>query len=224
MNFFVSNEINVDEDLEVDGDQHHHFKNVFRGSEGDSVKLFNGEGVVSKGIVSKLGKKNLTIKITESKIQERIGTLNLILGVPKKEYLESIFKTATQIGIQNIYLVHTKFSPLKYKELPRYEKIFQSAVTQSENPYIPKIKVLKSLEDIGDLEGNVWVFTTELESIVPSDKCGKPMNIFIGPEGGFHLSELEELKGMKNTSFYHCPTPIMKAEVAVPFCAGMSLR
>lgn len=221
MNFF-SNDLELSsKQVRFEDDQVHHFKNVNRGKEGDSVKIFNGRGLVANGSVTELKKKNLTIEIEHCEKKVHGTELNLFLGVPKKEYVESILRSAVQMGIRNLYLIHTKFSPWTYKSTPRLEKILTSALIQSENPYLPEIQILKDLSDITSIPGRKMAFVTEVDK--PLSEVSRPAEIksfIIGPEGGFHLDELDFFQNEQTIESVRFPTPILKAEVAVSFGAG----
>lgn len=222
MNFFLTEEQIVNDKLiQIVGDQVHHFKNVGRGKPGDLVKAFDGNGTIYSGVVTNLKKKQLEIEVTNREVVARKRLMNLILGVPKREYLDSILKSSVQLGLSKVYLVHTKFSPQKYKSTPRQEKLLISAVTQSENPYLPEIVLLNSLEDIFSIEGEKLAFSTEIEDEDVSFEKKRFDSFIIGPEGGFHQEELSLLKNDSKVKLVKCPTAIMKAEVAVSYAAGM---
>lgn len=222
MNFFIEENMlqNGSESIFLEDDQVHHFRNVQRGKEGDKAKAFDGRGNVYQVVVAQSKKKTLLLKVeSHQHIKRNYGELKLILGTPKKEYVESIFRSATQIGLNEIALVPTKFSPYKFKMSERYLKILKSSVVQSENPWMPEIITYNGIQDLNNIEGNIVVFSTEREG-TPTSDLGDVSHFFIGPEGGFHGDELDTLSHLKNVCFCRCNTPIMKAEVAVPYCAS----
>lgn len=222
MNFFLNSEQKITEEkIEIIDDQVHHFKNVSRGNVGDIVKAFDGKGSVYFGVVSELKKKRLEIKISKQEKVKKKRELNLILGVPKREYLESILKTSVQLGISKVYLLHTRFSPQKYKASPRQEKLLASAVIQSENPYTPEIVLLKDWSDVFALNGEKLSFSTEIAKTKNLAIKSRPLYFIIGPEGGFHQEELELMQNDPQTILVNCPTAIMKAEIAVPYATGL---
>jgi len=220
MNFFTDENLALNSIWKVQDEQFHHFKNVYRGKEQSKVKIFNGKGVIYYGTVSNIEKKSLGILIEREEAATKNEGVKLILGIPKKEYLESIIKSSIQVGISKIVLINTKFSPYKFKNSDRIEKLIRSSITQSENPWMLEIVELKGLSDVDSLEGQKWVFTTEMSDVNDEPPGSMPDYIFVGPEGGFHQDELVEMAKIKNISFVRCPTPIMKAEIAVPYCAG----
>jgi 16S rRNA (uracil1498-N3)-methyltransferase len=224
MNLFNEIESNVVENLVIKGDQLHHFRNVLRGKLGDKVKVFDGKGLILEGVVEALSKKELSIRVEAFIKPMDFDTVeSLTIGVPKKEYLESIVRSSIQIGVKEINLVQTKHSPWVYKSYSRLDKIMISALLQSENPYLPKLNFFESLQDFLKLEFKTLLFSTELESVTDLSMINEGFkNIFIGPEGGFHPSELKEFERSDKVTCARLSAPIMKAEIAVPYCLGLS--
>lgn len=222
MNFFFEDGLEGQKEFLIEDDQVHHFKNVGRGKAGDKVKIFNGKGEVVEATVLELSKKKIRLgKDKRSFFEKKENTLSLILGTPKKEYVESIFRSATQIGLSKIILLETKFSPYKFKAGDRYQKILKSAVVQSENPWIPEILQMKTITELEDLQGGIVIFSTEVKEKMAVDNF-RAQYFFIGPEGGLHQEELSYLTQLEGVSIIRCDTPIMKAEVAVPYCAAVT--
>lgn len=221
MNFFIESLSDAKNELSIDGDSFHHFKNVFRGKVGEIGKAFNGKGLVACGKVTEINKRDLIFSVDNFKKYERKEGIKLVLGVPKKEYFESILKSCIQIGVNDIFLIHTKFSPWKFKDHPRFQKIIESSVTQSENPFTPKVQVIENLDSLKDIADQLVLFSTETDETEYKKTESDTLAYFIGPEGGFHESELEVLKTFPNVSLLKLPTPIMKAETAVVYAAGL---
>lgn len=221
MNFFIEDLNSDSTTITIDGDSFHHFKNVFRGKVGDCGKIFNGKGLVATGEVAAVNKRDLTFNVDNFKKYERPDGLKLILGVPKKEYYESILKSCIQIGVNEIYLIHTQFSPWKFKDHPRFQKIVESAITQSENPFSPVVTILESLDSLKDVADHLVLFSTETDVTEFKKPVSESLAYFIGPEGGFHSSEIDLLNSFSNVTTVKLPTPIMKAETAVVFAAGL---
>ena len=220
MNFFLDEITPSTKTLKIEGEAFHHFKNVSRGKVDSVVKVFNGKGLILDGTVIEMTKKSLMVEVKSFQEYEFVSKKKLILGIPKKEYFESILKSCTQIGIQEIFLVPTKFSPWKFKENPRFQKILESSLLQSENPFIPRYKLLDGIESLKSFEDTIFAFSTEVKDFEPIKEEGKCQYFLIGPEGGFHLDEIEMLKTIKNITLLKLPTPIMKAETAVVYAAG----
>lgn len=222
MNIF-SEEINENsKDVTILDEQVHHFKNVLRGKVGDDVSIFNGMGLVSTGQVVKLTKKELVASISTIRVIKKERKLGLSLCVPKKEYLESAIKCAVQMGLTEINLIQSDYSPWKYKESSRISKLIKSSLLQSENPFALEVNWFSSLEAYLQNGQKFLVFSTEVES-KPIDVWKSVENILIGPEGGFSEEELTLFEKLPNVFYTKLDLPIMKSETAVPFCYGFTL-
>lgn len=207
--------------IKLEGDHFHHFKNVLRGRVNDEVKVFNGMGLLGQGRVEDLGKREMSISLDEVEEKTPYSSSNLIIGIPKKEYLESIIRSAIQIGVSQISLVTTDYTPWKYKYYERLEKVMESTLIQCENPYLPSIKEYNSLgEALDEHEGSILAFSTEV-SVFEGKDHGHNTSLLIGPEGGFSEREIELLRSHEKVELLKCAIPIMKAEVAVPFGLGL---
>lgn len=207
-------------DIILEGDGHHHFKNVLRGKVCDEVKVFNGLGLIALGVVENIGKREMAIALKSIEEKNITSGINLIIGIPKKEYLESIIRSAIQTGVSQISLVTTEYTPWKYKYYDRLEKIMESALIQSENPYLPVLKNYNELSEALDTcEGPILALSTEIES-QEARSLDRVRSLLIGPEGGFSNDELEQLSVHSKVKLLRCKIPIMKAEVAVPFGLG----
>jgi len=207
--------------ITLKGDGFHHLKNVLRGRVSDEVKVFNGAGLVALGIVEKIDKREMTIALESVHEKRDTSSVNLIIGIPKKEYLESIIRSAVQIGVFQISLVITEYTPWKYKYYDRLQKIMESSLIQSENPYLPLLKNYNGLlEALDASDGPVLVFSTEVEARETRD-TDQLKSLLIGPEGGFSSDELDLLSEHSKVKLLKCEVPIMKAEVAVPFGLGL---
>jgi len=210
--------------LTIEGDQHHHFRNVLRGKVGDQVEIFDGKGLRALAHVMTLSKKNLEVKV--EKVVPSLSSTDvpqLTIGIPKKEYLESILRSAIQIGVTRVNLVQTRYSPWVYKRYPRLDKIMISSLLQSESLKLPELILYESLAAFVGEKVKTILFSTEIEETLGlSELTTSAENIFIGPEGGFHSEELKLFKSASHISCTRIDGPIMKAEVAVPFCFGLA--
>jgi|GEM_PF-4935432 len=222
MNLF-SDELNETRtEIIIIDEQVHHVKNVLRGKIGDDVFIYNGKGLISTGQVLSLTKKELVASVVTLAVAKKEQRLGLSLCVPKKEYLESAIKCAVQMGLTEINLVQSDYSPWKYKESNRISKLIKSSLLQSENPFSLEVNWFPSLEAFLQKDEDFLVFSTEVEPR-PLEVWKSIENILIGPEGGFSSDEICLFKRLPNVFFIKLDLPIMKSETAVPFCYGYTL-
>lgn len=194
----------------IDGDSFHHLKNVIRIKEQDELLLLNGEGLVAKTLVSKIGKKELIVNINDLKFHEDHRKISLVLGVPKKEAFESILKIAVELNLKKIYLYYSEFSQRQVEILERHKKLLISALEQSNAAYLPEI--LEYQEE--QLKEATWVlFSNRAFNSIDNFSKDKEIVYFVGPEGGFSESEEEEL--LKRADGVALPSNILRAPTAV---------
>jgi 16S rRNA (uracil1498-N3)-methyltransferase len=225
MNIFWSNDLSEGE-IRLDGKDFHYIKNVRRIKSGESVKVFNGNGKIGFGSIREIQKKYALLDIDSVAFVERSEKpIELFLGTPKKEYFEEICRMATEAGVSRITPIKTEFSNWTYGPSQRLDSILESALIQSENPYLPIIEQSIDFKDwltrAGDLQ--TIYFTTNEDFSSLGSECGKLQNIFrllVGPEGGFSSSEEVQLSQTNNCIGLRLSGPILKAQTAVPLAIG----
>lgn len=202
-------------------DEHlHHLVNVVRIEAQENVLLLNGEGLKVVTQVDEVTKKFLKLIKLSSSVEERSYTLDLALGMPKRDALELSLKQATELGFRKIYLVRSEFSQMKYPEEERMKKLLISALEQSNGAFLPEIAETS-------WEGIPYSF---YESCIVFDSRPNEHSIgsiaqknllIIGPEGGFSPAEHEYFDKVKNLKTVNLPTPILRTPTAVATGAGI---
>ena len=168
--------------------------------------------------------------LTETLLKDP-SELQIYVPPLKEKALEFVFQKATELDVSGIYLFESAYSKrlpqggvLEHK-LSRWQKIAKEACKQSGRRLEPDSAYFSSLEQaleharlrksfvcLLDPEGDEFnlaeaqAWKNEFSSI----------SLFIGPEGGFHLRELESL-GKK----LRLPFPHLRAETAC--IAGASI-
>lgn len=212
----------VENSLELEGDQVHHFSRVLRGRVSDRVLVRDGVGVSLVAEVASIGKKKIQLNILEKSVHTRDLVREIAIGVPKKEYLAEVLRSCTEIGVTQIHLIQMEFSPWTYTFSDRLSRVMISALVQSEALFLPEIIVYDSLKHFLEKTKNrsIVVFSTQTsESSLSQDDKSKALPM-IGPEGGFSDDELSAISCHSSTRFLKLPNPIMKTVTAVPFCLG----
>ena len=212
--------------ITIKGEKAHHLQKVARVKIGESILILDGCGLTVKAAVESHGKRELQIKVIESKVIEpKRPSLDLAFCVPKKNACDEILKIATELGINKIYPIHSDFSSRYPFNNERVEKILESALIQSNNPFFPKFNQVTNFKDLKGLfepYDRVFVFSSKDNLEASRNKIGSFKNglVIIGPEGGFSPNEesfLEE--GSKNIKI-HLSTPILRAPHALSVAVG----
>ena len=151
--------------------------------------------------------------------------VDLAFCIPKKSACDEILKIATELGINQIYPVQSDFSSRYPFNNERVEKLIESALIQSNNPFFPKFNEIISFNEFESLfEGydRVFVFSSKDKVQTSRKKIGsfKKGLVIIGPEGGFSPSEERFLEGGSKNIKIHLSTPILRAPHALSVAVG----
>ncbi len=193
--FFVASEKIRTGEIEISGQEYHHFKNVLRKNIGDVVYVTDGKGHRYKTEILKIERRKVLSKILAQEYIEP-GKFGLSLAfVPIKGWRNDfIIEKGTELGVRSFFLFaskHAVVTNLSSTKIDRLKKIALSAMLQSQQYYLPEISFHK------DLNGLIAQFEN-YDCVLLADKHGKtevPQNAksvlyIVGPEGGFDPDEV----------------------------------
>lgn len=206
--FFVPEEQVLDEYIEIIGDDVNHIRNVLRMGPGEKVVISCGQGIDYYCIIKDVQVERIVLERVETVPVTTELPVRIVLfqALPKADKMEWIIQKAIELGACEVVPVRTKRSVVKLdekkaeKKQRRWQAIAEAAAKQSGRGVIPTIhEPVSFLEALGmakELSANLIPYelfhdmekTTEaMEYVSGKDSIG----IFIGPEGGFERSEVE---------------------------------
>ena len=202
-----------------------HFKDVLRIKDDEEVEVYiDGNGYIA--VLNSYTKDELSLKIL-SEINEKYESdlkITLFQSLVKPDKMDFIIQKAIEMGAYGIIPIETKRSIVKKKDIKdkkrdRYRNIAKAAAMQSKREFIPAVSDAMKLDEAKEiLDGFDLVliaYEDELDnSIINCDiKDKKNIAIVVGPEGGFDISEIDDLKkfGYKSISL---GKRILRAETA----------
>ena len=157
--------------------------------------------------------------------------LGLILCMPNKpDKLSFILQKAVELGAYGITLVEGDFSQMKHAvKADRLRKIVKEAAEQSERAFIPDVNIFGKLTDYLSTGPGIrplhnYIVAMERTGSAPLPELIKglngPLQVIIGPEGGFSGSEKEYFKkhGFKT---YTLGDRILRMETAAVLRLGI---
>lgn len=187
-----------------------HIRNVLRMKNGEEICINDGAHVYVCRICSVEADQIVTeILTTQEQDSELPVKITLFQGLPKSDKLEMIIQKCVELGVTEIVPVEMKRCIVKLDtkkeeaKRKRWQSISESAAKQAGRGIIPQIlpvmrydgaleyaskmdHMLLPYEHAGDMPATRRI----LESIRPGESIG----IFIGPEGGFEDSEVEQAR------------------------------
>lgn len=206
--FFASPEQIQETVIVLNGSDINHIRNVLRMSVGDEMTISDGCGRDYFCEISTLSSDavELVIKNSWDSYSELPVKLYLFQGLPKADKMELIIQKAVELGVYAVIPVEMMRSVVKLdtkkaaKKQERWQEIARSAAKQSGRGQIPEVMAPVSFKAALKLAAGLDALLlpyegaegmTEARSLVQTMKGKQSIGIFIGPEGGFDLSEVE---------------------------------
>lgn len=216
--------------ITIDGKNHHHLVNVVRVKIEEKILILDGQGNKYHAIIKNISKKIIELEIQSLDREEQQDLIHVAFALTKKEAIEEILKICVECGIRRIYPLLTEFSQRKFEMSERLERVIESSMIQSNNPFLPKIEsIINFDENFVDKIKNykkIVFFDSDPSSKVKAHNLVDPKEgavlIIIGPEGGFSPKEQMLAKSLANIALVHFPIPIMRAPTALACAIGYS--
>ena len=198
-----------EKEIVITGADVNHIRNVLRMRADEEVLIADGQGAEYRCKLTDLSENEVRAQILW-KLDgnaELASAVTLFQGLPKSDKMDLIVQKCVELGVDRIVPVSTKRAVVKLdakKEetrLKRWNTISESAAKQSGRGVIPEISGVmsfeKALEEAKKLEVLLIPYEraehmAETRRVMGEIRPGQSVGVFIGPEGGFEESEVEE--------------------------------
>ena len=215
--FFGPFNIKGDQERISDPEVLHQLKDVLRLGPGDKVVLVDQKGNEATGEIVKLTKEFAELVLSEHRRNEAEPKreVTLYCAVLKRENFEWVVQKATEVGVREIVPIITKRTIKLGLNLERLQKIMKEAAEQSGRGIVPALREPANFQEALDLAGDRTniVFDASGENLSKIDTHPQSMNIWIGPEGGWDLEEVERARETK-CKIAHLGPLTLRAETA----------
>jgi 16S rRNA (uracil1498-N3)-methyltransferase len=196
MNIFFAPDILTDCILPEPESQH--CIRVLRRQKGDLIRITDGKGHFFNARITGSNPKQCTVEIVETIHQPPLwkGRIEIAVAPTKnRERIEWFVEKATEIGIDKIGFLQTRFCERKEMKTGRLSQILVSAMKQSEKAVLPELQEITDFELFIKREFNgrkLIAHCYEGEKKPLCRSIGKEDNvlILIGPEGDFSEEEI----------------------------------
>jgi 16S rRNA (uracil1498-N3)-methyltransferase len=188
--------------FELDEEESRHCTKVLRLSSGDIIYITNGKGLLQKCRLN-IGKRNVTYESVEMEFVPKrpYGVHMAIAPTRKAERNEWMVEKMTEMGVERIDFIiteHThKETVSRVVNLSRLNRIAASAMKQSQQYYIPEIRLINSFhsfinENLPDTRLIAYVPDNHLtEHVFKKVVKDTDTVLLIGPEGDFTPEEVK---------------------------------
>ena len=134
-----------------------HVVRVLRMSEGQAVRLIDGQGGLAQGILTAVGKRTASVHV-ERLEKEEVRPRGLVLVVaPTKanDRFEWLLEKATELGVEEVIPVWTDRSERRVDKHDRWRKVMVAATKQCQRRWMPQLREACALKDLFDLHSRL---------------------------------------------------------------------
>ena len=206
--FFVEESQIYDGTVHITGSDVNHIKNVLRMRPGEKILVSTGGEKEYHCAVSDFPEGEVLAAVEEVTAADRELPSGIVLfqGLPKGDKMELIIQKAVELGATEIVPVGMKRCVVKLdrkkeeSKLKRWNAIAESAAKQSGRMMIPQVHSVLTMKeafayakgfDVNLIPYELAEGMKETKAILDQVKPGMRVGIFIGPEGGFDVEEVE---------------------------------
>ena len=208
--FFVGPSQIQDKKIIITGSDVNHIRNVLRMKIGEEIAVSNGidNREYRCGIEEYTEQEVIcTLRFVKEDGVELPAKIYLFQGLPKADKMELIIQKAVELGVHEVIPVAAKRCVVKLDEkkaaakVSRWQGIAEAAAKQSKRGVIPVVRNVMDMKDAVAYahDMDVRMIPYELaediqhtKEIIEAVRAGQSVAIFIGPEGGFEESEIQE--------------------------------
>lgn len=207
--FFVTPEQIRDGYAVITGQDVNHIRNVLRMKPGEQVEIRDGISKNYRCELEEIGMDQVRARIcqTDEDSSELPARIYLFQGLPKSDKMELIIQKAVELGAYQIIPTKTCRAVVKLDKkkeeakLKRWNAISESAAKQSGRMMIPRVTGVMDFSEAVACAKNLDLALIPYElaegmeaarKLVEQARPGMEIGVFIGPEGGFDLAEIEE--------------------------------
>jgi len=213
----------------------HHAARVLRLQVGDALIVFNGNGGEYAARILALGKQDVSIEIERHDPIERESPLDvtLVQALSAAERMDFTIQKAVELGVRQIVPVESERCVVRLhgeraaKRVQHWQQIAVSACEQCGRNRVPEIKPIISLAAwlaTPAPERERWVLLPEANrALRDMPHPRKPVEVLVGPEGGFTDVEAEATQRAQHQAVRLGPRILRTETVAPAMLAAMQV-
>ncbi len=234
---FVEEKLNIGQRLTIAGADGHHLASVVRMQVGEKIRISGVEGESFLAEVVFVGKDLIEASLLEETTDTELATkVYLFQALIKGERMETIVEKAVELGAFEVIPVAMTNCVVKLDDkksaskIKRYQAIAEAAAKQCKRSILPEVKGVMTLAqalDYASANCQLTLLPYECAEGMEATKealaqvqQAQSVAIFIGPEGGFTLSEVDAAKA-KDAQIISLGKRILRADTAAITAVGM---
>ncbi|PVZ15553.1 MULTISPECIES: 16S rRNA (uracil(1498)-N(3))-methyltransferase [unclassified Pseudomonas] len=181
--------------------QAHYIARVLRLAEGDAVQLFDGSGQEYQGTLLEVGKKHVSVRLTEQLPGQPDSPLKVHLGqgLSRGERMDWAIQKATELGVEEITPIFSERCEVRLKDeradkrLAHWRQVAISACEQCGRSSVPVIHPPVPLEQwLKQVQADLKLVLHPVAEPLASHARPGRLAFLIGPEGGLAEAEVSQ--------------------------------
>jgi 16S rRNA (uracil1498-N3)-methyltransferase len=222
--YFVNDNLSDAQIISIEDQEFHHLCHVMRAKVEEEIEIVNGKFQLATGMIQKIGKKSASVLITsvENRFAKTKRRVVLAQAIPRFSKLEFILEKGTELDASEFWLFpgeNSEKETFSSNQQNRMLQITISAMKQCGRLDLPSIKHLPPLKEWANSHQTSFFGDTRQEApflwnISEHSPQECPVLFFVGPEKGFHESEIEILEKKMGSKGVKLHTNILRVETA----------
>lgn len=206
--------------VRIDGPQAHYLIAVMRLKQGDPVKLFDGVSGEWLGTAASIGKRDLTLEVTELlRPREAVPDLWLCAAPLKKGRIDWLMEKACELGVDRVVPVLTRRTVVDRLNLDRLRAHMIEAAEQCGRTAVAALdEPVKLTALLRDWPAERALFFADEAGGLPAFEAMRAQPgaaaILIGPEGGFDDDERAAIRALPGAIGIGLGPRILRADTA----------
>lgn len=206
--FFVNESDITGQLVKISGPDAHHISRVLRLKPDDYIEVVLGSGKIGKVKLIAFADDLVEGQIVQSYQADQESPINLRLyqGLAKGDKMDLVVQKAVELGVTEIIPFSSRFTVVKLdgaaaeKRRQRWQRIAEEAAKQCRRTQIPNVSPVMGFQEVLDQlsvrdEEHLVLLPYENEERqgikdLEVGSCST-VSVIIGPEGGFHVQEVE---------------------------------
>lgn len=189
---------NIQQQPELPEQEAQHCLCVFRKQAGDVIDITDGKGNFYKAKITEAHPKRCRVEIMETFSDAQAQQVKIEIAVaPTKnaDRMEWLAEKVTEIGIDTLAFLKTRYSERKELKTGRLRKILIAAMKQSEKAALPALQEMSDFDPYIRQAFNGRKFIAhchagEKRLLSRAYRPGENVRVLIGPEGDFSTEEV----------------------------------
>ena len=188
----------------LDADAAQHVAKSLRLKAGDALVVFDGRGGEYDASIQRIDRDRVDVKLGAFRDAGRESALQLGLaqGLPEADKMDWIIQKATELGVAWIQPVTCERSVVRLsgdraaRREAHWQRVAIAACEQCGRTRVPEVRPTLAFSNwlAAPAEAPRWMLATDGPAIATRDAAPSPLELVVGPEGGFSERERQLLE------------------------------